>query len=1473
MTDSSASIASPSSAVPIAMARRRLRVWARRAVWIVPALLAAVYAALPWIVPGGWLARRVAADMTRQAGRTVTIESMSLSWYDGVRIEGLEIEELAGPGRPPRLLSVGEIRCGLTPLRTLFTGQVDRLRMERVRLWLSLLPDGRLNIDDLKMSLPSHQFEYRDVTVNMALPDVPAQAHMDHVDVRLDRGLGELHLSGDATLRTGPAVGGAGQGTSPGRFLLQAVLNVPRLKQGVELAGGGELRWAGVDLSALPLHRFPALGLARLAGRTDGRIHLEALPDLGVEYEIEAGASWLAFRREGEPDAFEWNDAHLAAAGHWDPAGDRVVVRTLRCALPGLNVSDAGQADRPALIVDQRSEERVRVDVVGEVQDLAAVRRDMPSLEPWAKRVGVRASGPASFSLQASLGTRANHARVTLDAAGAALAWADVVDLPAGVAKQVVADASYDARSGHATLHRANLDVGDLHVAAEAAVDAWPIAAPRGAVDALRLAAGPTATAWFVAKDAALLDAYVPGLRRWCPGWRASGPVETSISLTRSEQGSTVEWRASAPSNTELRVGDWFAKPSGVSASARAAASWSVREPGRIRGVQVECSVGSGRLRVDGATIDLHEAVASGALQLDGRAHMWLSELSQWLAASPRLATALASLSPEPVSLRGDIHLALNGTGTVGAGGRSVRAAIDAELANAELRIPGVVEKPAHDPASLRVEYEAADSPERVTTRLVSRGELPGVVADVSANFEHPASTIRDEVDGRRASVGTPNQDARRAVRLDVRLADAERALAVWPALSKRLAAWDIAGVARFSTELEQNGATRSVSITADASGLQWTVPGESPLHKDAGVPCRVQGRVVSRDAAAATWTAEPGAARFAACEATWDHGEAALSAAWSAWMRQVLADGRWMPPPDDPLLAEWSASGRCRGEVNEALGQLSPAVAAWVSRLDLAGGAEAQWNVRVGPSGSRLAATIDATDARLRLRHVGEADVVKPIGTPATVAVDVERTPGADAAAAPRVTVHRGRVTLGDNHVDVHGEWTPPAVGGPLAPRDGRWVVEARLDRVDQVQALLGGHAGPPARGRVAADVQLDATNGVWKLGPSSVVLEGLSAYADEAPLQADGRVEFAQDRVLLDALHLQAGATNLTISGLLGLDPEHPSAQVGVHAEHVDVDELHRVRAALVPCVAAFAALGARAGPTTRPSATSGDAIDSWLRRADLDVQSQIDRLALTIPELAIRADLPGTVVQAQGRAGTIEMPWRVAAAGGMIDGHITFNLNAAAPYFDLAYTADRLQPGPLVHAYMKRSFPGFVATGPLALVDRSLQRLSAPSDEPNYPVGSGELVIQGGYVRGKAAPDWLARVFPGLNLARFDFVRMHDWFTKHADGRIDHRMIFQGPYYHVYMEGYTDANRNVRYEVGVDLLARLDSKYWVESRQGRIPLFVKTGRLADDGTLDPDVVTYLPMYRVIESLLVQNNVAITIYHAIRRQIVSSK
>jgi hypothetical protein len=280
---------------------------------------------------------------------------------------------------------------------------------------------------------------------------------------------------------------------------------------------------------------------------------------------------------------------------------------------------------------------------------------------------------------------------------------------------------------------------------------------------------------------------------------------------------------------------------------------------------------------------------------------------------------------------------------------------------------------------------------------------------------------------------------------------------------------------------------------------------------------------------------------------------------------------------------------------------------------------------------------------------------------------------------------------------------------------------------------------------------------------------------------------------------------------------------------------------------------------------------AIIDLLRRTQVRMDGHAETIMTPLP-LGIKATIDAGWQELKLENSLVAMDFGCLVDGGSVTGQVSADLSAAQPKYRLTYTADRIQPGALVDAYLRRTFPGMVANGPLTLIDETNQKLLPAPGEPNPEIGKGELIIDGGTVSGRAAPIWMTRIFPNLNLSSFAFSRMHSWFDKAADSRVHHQMIYHGDYYNVYMIGWGDPHGYFDYEVGIDFLAGLESEYWANTGQGRVPLFNKTGRVLPDGALADETVTFVSFTRVLESLFVRNNPIVTAYHAVRKRAVAN-
>ena len=97
----------------------------------------------------------------------------------------------------------------------------------------------------------------------------------------------------------------------------------------------------------------------------------------------------------------------------------------------------------------------------------------------------------------------------------------------------------------------------------------------------------------------------------------------------------------------------------------------------------------------------------------------------------------------------------------------------------------------------------------------------------------------------------------------------------------------------------------------------------------------------------------------------------------------------------------------------------------------------------------------------------------------------------------------------------------------------------------------------------------------------------------------------------------------------------------------------------------------------------------------------------------------------------AGTVE--------GGAVQGRVETRADAAEPTMRLTYTAERIQPGPLVDAYLRPTFPGMIATGPLTLIDESNQKLLPAPGDSNYADGRGRTDHRRRHASRAGPPRW--------------------------------------------------------------------------------------------------------------------------------------
>jgi len=452
-------------------------------------------------------------------------------------------------------------------------------------------------------------------------------------------------------------------------------------------------------------------------------------------------------------------------------------------------------------------------------------------------------------------------------------------------------------------------------------------------------------------------------------------------------------------------------------------------------------------------------------------------------------------------------------------------------------------------------------------------------------------------------------------------------------------------------------------------------------------------------------------------------------------------------------------------------------------------------------------------------------------------------------------VAIERAVVEAGRNRAE--------GAGRVWLDHSGRWS-EATVDRAEGSVSMDFGDLSQLAQmwpgmtleglcGEVSGEGSFELRDGRIGFGQSRMELGGVGLEVGGRSVELSGVVQWSDEMMASEGLSVVVGSSSVVLAGRVDDWRGQPSGEVMLASERMDFDELGDLAAAL----------GGASGEGDDGEGVEGRELVRALGGCNLTGRAHIGRAKATdrrTGAVYLIDELNGDFAIGDGR---LAVPFSCVVSGGVVEGVFSSELLADEPYYDLAYKAEGVQPRPEIAPLVERFFPGMTVSGPMSIEEDSHQRLLAPAGPGNYPTGKGMMLIEGGSIAGRAAPKAVTRIFPGLNLVKYDFRRMRNWLDKDASGRTRNRMIFLGRPYNLYIDGYSTADGWIEYELGIDLLARFESPYWAKKGQGRIPVFTKTGRVGPGGALLDERVRYLTPAAIMKHIVKDNLVTAT-YHA---------
>jgi hypothetical protein len=868
----------------------------------------------------------------------------------------------------------------------------------------------------------------------------------------------------------------------------------------------------------------------------------------------------------------------------------------------------------------------------------------------------------------------------------------------------------------------------------------------------------------------------------------------------------------SAGAGTRLSAGRWFAKPPDalvrLETSMRIDADWL-----RVRDFRLWLGTGDAGVGVEDGALTLSNS-QDGKAALEAQGTLVARGLGQFKQCIPAAGGWEGQAGGNAAA---QFHLWLLPT--------FQRLHVEANGTQMSLALADVFDKPAGQPADVVADLQ---SDQRLPP--AQRGR-----ASVKVNLG--SSTLEAGVTLPDPSAG----DAPIAWKVRATASDAAWILQRCPALGRMLQPYQVSGSLAVDLKGEFGGGKLWGDLLVDGDDLQFRLPGLAG-SKNRGSALRL-GLAGTLDAHTADIY------RLAL-----DMGKSSL---WAQGQLQLATEaGR---PAGNP---HWPPPGIAGGKLDirgtVALDSFAraamPELARQLRQAGIDGGARYEGTVHIGPGGLDMQARVDAAGVTL-----ANDSVRKPAGSPCTAAVSA--TIPADLSV----------VTVRDLLVQLPAGEVRAGATLPLL-RPGKPVAHVAVNCPDL--ARLVEMAPAWAKYSPAGGVMIDAVltheddgwlaNHVWLVARKATgKLNGLAWRLDGMAGVQNARWggELDAGRVTTEGFEFALGRTHGWLTADVAKAHDVTTGRVEVICTDVDVPELTNPP-------------GLPTAPTTP---LSGEEVKELSARGDralvgvkdfcagldkLDLHVEVGRLRYFDDTVKAFYEARGLVLDAAATPCDISLGARFGFNGGTMRMTQAVDLTLPTPLVRARQQARDVFSSPGVLAQLAQEFPGntFYATfsrdedETYSLHDMLMNTLDGRFKQPF--TGTAKTVTNDGVVRGRGAPEFVARIFPGLNLTTYRYRRMTAFADFLGGGASENDMIFDGYDYDLYISGATDADRRAKYEIGVILLGSAGSPEFNHNYHGnRIPVLDFSARIVDGAFQDEDIRYPLPSETAFKVFLQRN------------------
>ena len=755
------------------------------------------------------------------------------------------------------------------------------------------------------------------------------------------------------------------------------------------------------------------------------------------------------------------------------------------------------------------------------------------------------------------------------------------------------------------------------------------------------------------------------------------------------------------------------------------------------------------------------------------------------------------------------------------------------------------------------------------------------------------------------------------ALSVDARVKDASRIDRYCPALAELLAGRALGGTMHLVADARFDGTNLALQATCDASDLSLASPPGAPVrrNKPSGTPLRIRleadGSATGGDLHAAIRRLDVDYAASRASLSGWaiwpnsppwppaggkPDGQADRKRDWKDLANSflpklfdldanaaIVLDGplRELAPELDSLLTRYGLTGRCRLDLS-ADGDAN--AMRMTASLDAAG-LNVECIVPAPPGGS------DPGSLAAKLVAIGP--MRKRTGSPALAAMDLSCPRDLSKLRVHNLLARTAQVQL--------------LAGGTItAPADANWPAGTRpkvdlhaslsTPRAETLQQLLPVLRSYGLSGGVLLDVS-SADLAAGRIDRAILHLDNLQARVEGKDVFANGdcildgvgvpaapttapaelpRPRWLPDiaRLRFQGLEFRVGKSHGWVVADISNFPAAAKGSAHMLAERLDAQELSAwiedpnapKSDPARPWKLTVAQHRAVAADTRRLASLMA----TYLAKAELAVKVSADSFRTYDKSVMLPYEVQHVELSAAVNKGLFNLSYTAGLNGGLLHDTAAGNLADANSAVQCQTVLEGVLAEDNIKPQLAKFFPTNTILGTFSKREKSaaplidLLGMSLDARWPIIRVGENKTVAVEGFTQGRAAPEFVTRIFPGLNLAKYNYSKMTAFAELRPDGTVYNDMVYDGKVYDLFMEGTTDINGLGKYEIGLILLGTPQSAQWNHTyRQGRIPLLNFQARI-EGGKMHDVQVSYLWPNETLFTIFLKNNIFYRIWLA---------